>query len=90
MSFNVTIHYANEHGYSEPHLWIWYDGSSIHHDIAACRTGDFGAVYEVDVLRSNFYFKFKQGPGVDGPWEASNLARRFVPSAEIGTNLKPG
>ena len=36
MAFSVTIHYDNSPGFTDPHVWIWYDASvATQEDIAA-------------------------------------------------------
>ena len=80
----VKIHYDNRLGYADPHLWVWYDGSTRREDVAPCDSDDFGVVFELTVLHPTFRFKFKDGPGTDGPWEGGDLDRLHRPFKPIG------
>jgi len=89
MTYKVKIHYANTQAFSNPCLWIWYDGSTIQHDITAISSDDYGPIFEADVLRSNFHFKFKDGEGTNVQWEQMSLDRRFVPIEQEEMVLQP-
>ena len=81
MSFAVTIHYDNQHGFTPPMLYVEYAGSPDGFDLFAPTDADaWGSVYAVGVKRRSFHFKFKEGPGLDGRWEGSSLTRSFWPT----------
>lgn len=90
MPFELTLHYDNASRFASPHLWVWYSGSAIEQDVAPSGTDDYGFVYRVGVLRSRFAFKFKDGPGIAGPWESGHLDRQFGPLEQLGDQLMPG
>ncbi len=77
MSFNITVHFDNSRGLHNPHLFRWNDGSSLTDDLAPAGTDAFGVFYNLDVVRSEFRFKFKAGPGLHGPWEDDSLNRFY-------------
>jgi 1,4-alpha-glucan branching enzyme len=79
MPYSVKLHYDNQLGFQSPHLWIWYDGSRRQHDLAPARKDAFGFVYEAQVDRPDFRFKFKDGPGTNVRWEDLSLDRRCRP-----------
>ena len=79
MSFAITIHYDNFQGFANPHLWVWYAGSSAPDDFAATGKDSFGVVFSVTVKRLEFQFKFKEGAGPAGPWEKYAQDRVFRP-----------
>lgn len=90
MPFELTVHYDNAHGFTDPHMWVWYSGSAVGEDVASDGMDDFGCVYRVGVLRSTFYFKFKEGPATGGPWESVALDRQYRPLAQVDDQLDPG
>jgi hypothetical protein len=77
MSFNITVHFDNSRGLHNPHLFRWNDGSSLTDDLEPAGTDAFGVFYNLDVVRSEFRFKFKAGPGLHGPWEDDSLNRFY-------------
>lgn len=79
MGIEVIIHFDNSPGFADPHLWVWYDGSGSPDDFAATGHDAFGPVFDVEPKRDRFRFKFKDGPGTAGPWEAASLDRSFRP-----------
>lgn len=84
MSFPVTIHYDNSRRFNDPHLWVWYSGSDLPDDFAATGSDGFGPVFAVQMRRPEFRFKFKDGAGTAGPWEAGSLDRAAShPPAEV-------
>jgi hypothetical protein len=92
MGIHVSIHYDNSAGFSDPYLYVWYAGAAAADDFKATGTDGFGAVFEVEVKRSDFSFKFKNGPGTSGAWEGPGLDRRFrplkgVPDAQVMTEF---
>jgi 1,4-alpha-glucan branching enzyme len=90
MPFALTLHYDNAPAFKSPHLWIWYAGSAVQEDVAPSATDDYGFVYRVSVQRSTFNFKFKDGPGTAGPWEAGPLDRQYRPLEEVSDEIVPG
>ncbi len=78
MSFHMKFHYDNSLGFQDPYLWIWYTGSGSE-EKAPMAQDAFGFVYDVDVRRQEFGFKFKDGPGTLGPWEPGWLDRDCRP-----------
>lgn len=81
MPFRIRVHFDNSARFLDPHLWQWSDGSSITSDLAAGGRDAFGPFYDVDVAKSGFRFKFKDGPGTSGPWEPDSLNRAYTSSA---------
>ena len=79
MSFSIIVHYDNSPKFAQPHLWVWYAGSHQTEDLAPTGTDAFGKVFAVQLKRSSFSFKFKEGPGTAGPWESDALNRNFRP-----------
>ena len=79
MSFGITIHYDNILGFADPHLWVWYAGSDLPDDFATTGADAFASVFSVQVKRSEFQFKFKDGPGTAARWEGDALNRSFRP-----------
>ena len=62
MRVAITIHYDNSLGFADPHLWVWYAGSDLPDDVTATGQDPFGSVFSTQVKRSEFQFKFKDGP----------------------------
>lgn len=83
MPNEAIIHYDNRRGFSHPYLWVWYDGSGQRDDLGVCDADDFGPVYRFVPRRSRFRFKFKEGAGADGPWEADGMEREGEPLADV-------
>ena len=79
MAFNIDIHYDNSLGFANPYLWVWYSGSDLPDDLAPTGNDAFGVLFQVQVKRQEFRFKFKDGPGHAGPWEDPALDRSFRP-----------
>jgi hypothetical protein len=77
MSFRMTLHYDNTAKFGRPHLWVWYEDSHSPDDLAPTGADPFGLVFDVELKRAKFNFKFKDGLGVLGPWEAPSLERTF-------------
>jgi hypothetical protein len=77
VTFHITVHYDNALGFGAPRLWTWYAGSDAPDDFAPTGSDAFGPVFDVDVRRQDFGFKFKDGPGQTGPWEGLHLDRRY-------------
>jgi hypothetical protein len=77
MSFHFRIHYDNSNGFVNPHLWQWADGSTATSDLAASGGDGFGVFFDLDTSRTEFRFKFKDGPGTNGPWEGSSFDRFY-------------
>lgn len=84
MSFSIVVHYDNSPRFAQPHLWVWFAGSHQPQDFAPTDTDAFGAVFAVQVKRSSFSFKFKEGPGTAGPWESDALNRSLRPQKAPG------
>ena len=85
----ITIHFDNTANLSDPHLWVWYDGIDITHDVPPMGHDEYGLIYEIEVLQSRFHFKFKQGEGTEGPWEDDSLNRSYFPQ-KMNATLFPG
>jgi hypothetical protein len=81
MSFRVTVHYDNAAGFALPHVVVHYPGVAALEVFAATGADSFGAVYALEVLRSHFGFRFKDGPGLVGRWEDAAVQRSFTPIA---------
>lgn len=71
----VRLHYDNAEGFADPRAWVWYPGSTAGQDVAAAGRDGWGAVFELDVARPRFMFKFKDGAGVDARWEGDGHDR---------------
>jgi len=80
MGFSLRAHYDNASSFQNPHLWVWYDDSDASEDFAPTGSDTFGFVYEIEVKRNGFQFKFKDGLGTVGPWEDHSLERSYRPS----------
>src|SRR5215218_1991471 len=89
MASRIRVHYDNPFGFDEPHLWVWSDGSLVRSDVAPTERDDFGHVYDITVVRQEFHFKFKNGPGTAGPWEPASLDRSFRPLSDPTTPSSP-
>src|SRR5215217_7707773 len=89
MASRIRVHYDNPFGFDEPHLWVWSDGSLVRSDVAPTDRDDFGHVYDITVVRQEFHFKFKNGPGTAGPWEPASLDRSFRPLERRDDTLVP-
>ena len=77
MPFQVRVHFDNSRGLNNPHLWQWNAGSNVTGDFAPTCHDDFGLIFDIQVVRSEFRFKFKSGPGIAGPWEDDSLNRFY-------------
>jgi pullulanase/glycogen debranching enzyme len=77
MPFLIRVHFDNARGLHDPHLWQWADGATATRDFAPVGHDAFGDVFDVEVERADFRFKFKQGPGTAGPWEPDSLNRFY-------------
>ncbi|MBI5547381.1 MAG: 1,4-alpha-glucan branching protein [Deltaproteobacteria bacterium] len=77
MPYNITIHYDNANGFRNPHLHVWHSKSSVTQDLAPSGKDAFGPFFVLQTVRSEFSFKFKDGPGMQGPWEADSLDRGY-------------
>src|SRR5215510_1538477 len=77
MPFPIRVHFDNSSGFQNPHLWQWADGSSRTGDFAPSGQDGFGPFFDIEVRRSEFHFKFKEGPGTPGPWEPDRLNRFY-------------
>jgi len=89
MAFQIRIHYDNANGFARPHLWQWADGSTATADVAPAGHDGFGAVFDVQTVRSEFRFKFKDGPGTGGPWEGDRLDRFYSWLSIDGSTISP-
>ena len=89
MPFTIRIHFGNSGKIINPHLWQWSDGSSIQGDFAPMASDAFGPIFDIEVVRSEFKFKFKSGAGTAGPWESASLERRYRPQHVEGDTLLP-
>jgi 1,4-alpha-glucan branching enzyme len=92
MPFPVRVHLEKSNAFRHPHLWQWADGSSATLDCAPVGQDSFGPFFDIEVTRSAFRFKFKEGPGTIGPWEPDSLNRFFRlpvtgPAAMSGTEI---
>jgi 1,4-alpha-glucan branching enzyme len=85
MPFPIRVHFENSRGFQNPHLWQWADGSAATADFAPTGQDSFGVVFDIQVTRSEFRFKFKEGAGTAGPWEPDSL-NRFYSWLTIGPN----
>jgi hypothetical protein len=63
----------------DPHIWVWHPNSSVQIDLGPTDGDDFGLVFDVEIVRPTFYFKFKSRQGTAGPWEANSLERVVHP-----------
>lgn len=77
MPFSIRVHFDNSAGFLNPHLWQWADGSSLAGEFAPAGQDRFGSFFDLSVVRSEFRFKFKDGPGPSGPWEPDHLNRFY-------------
>src|SRR5687768_6963907 len=78
MPFPIRVHFDNSIGFATPHLWQWADGSTATGDWAPTGQDRFGPVFDLQVTRAEFRFKFKEGPGTVGPWEPDTLNRFYT------------
>ena len=83
MPFTIRVHYDNTRGFGNPHLWQWADGSGATGDFAAAGSDAFGPFFDLTLVRSEFRFKFKDGPGTAASWEPGGFDR-FYSSLSIG------
>ena len=93
MPYNLTVHYDNALGFAQPRLWVWYRASAQPPgDFAPTSQDTFGPIFQVQVERPEFEFKFKDGPGgLPVRWEPDSVNRRYEPLELIGTHgLNPG
>ena len=79
MPFQMRIHFDNSGGFSEPHLWVWYDGSPVTHDLAPAGKDAYGPYYDLVVIRSFARFRFKDGSGTLARWEPEARNREMWP-----------
>lgn len=77
MPFPIRVHFDNSTGFANPHLWQWADGSTTTTDSAPTGHDGFGPVFDLQVARAEFRFKFKEGAGTGGPWEPDSLNRFY-------------
>jgi hypothetical protein len=77
MSFKIRVHFDNSRGLHDPHLFRWNDGSSLTDDLATTGSDAFGVFFDLEVVRSEFMFKFKANHGLAGPWEDDSLNRFY-------------
>src|SRR4051812_27934403 len=67
---DVRLHFDNAAAFADPHAWIWYPGSTAGAlDVAAGGRDAWGPWFDVGLARPGFWFKFKDGAGVDARWE---------------------
>ncbi|MHC1726680.1 MAG: alpha-amylase family glycosyl hydrolase [Syntrophobacteraceae bacterium] len=78
---SIVIHYNNSGKFLSPALHLWYPGSQGR-DIMPSKSDSFGPVFETDVLRADFGFKFKDAAR-EGAWEGPGLDRCFKGYASI-------
>src|SRR5262245_56038749 len=84
MSFQVILHYDNALQFALPHVVVQYPGVAELDVVAPSGTDSFGPVYSLEVRRSQFGFRFKDGPGVAGRWEDAAVDRFFSPIQGAG------
>ena len=89
MAFQIRIHYDNANGFAQPHLWQWADGSTASADVAPTGHDGFGVIFDVQTTRSEFRFKFKDGPGTSGRWEGGRLDRFYSWLSIDGSTISP-
>ncbi|MGE4180382.1 MAG: alpha-amylase family glycosyl hydrolase [Limisphaerales bacterium] len=89
MSRIVRIHFDNTEKIVDPHVWLWHPASSVVGDFPATDADTFGLIFDAAFVRTDFFFKFKSGSGVDGPWEPRELHRTYRPPAVIGGVVPP-
>jgi 1,4-alpha-glucan branching enzyme len=81
MPLPIRVHFDNSPGFAAPHLHAWFDGTPATLDVAPAGRDAFGPYFDVTATRSLVRFKFKEGPGVAGPWEDDRRARRVWPAS---------
>jgi len=66
----VRLHYDNADAFADPRAWVWYGASTREpQDVPATGRDDWGAVFDLDVARPTFSFKFKDGAGPGTRWD---------------------
>ena len=72
----LRLHYDDAASFADPHVWIWYPGSMAGvQDVRATGRDGWGPIFDLDVARPVFSFKFKDGAGPGGPWEDGDRDR---------------
>ncbi|HTG44036.1 MAG TPA: hypothetical protein VK633_05840, partial [Verrucomicrobiae bacterium] len=89
MPYLIRIHWENTLNIPDPHLWAWTHGSTVQNDVAPAGQDGFGLVFDLEVVRPEFNFKFKSGLGIAGPWEPSSLDRVFAPQLMDESTIVP-
>jgi 1,4-alpha-glucan branching enzyme len=77
MSLTLRLHYDNAAGFKDPYIVIQYFKDKGTYEFASTGKDDFGLVYELQIERSNFYFRFKDGAGKTQTWEGEHLTRHY-------------
>lgn len=85
----VRIHFDNSQQIANPHVWLWHPASSVVGDFPATGSDAFGAIFDAEFIRADFFFKFKSGPGIGGPWESQSLHRTYRPPEVEGAVIPP-
>lgn len=83
MPYSIRVHFDNIAKLTHPHLWQWSAASTLARDFPSTGLDAFGPIFDIEVVRPDFFFKFKAGPGNGGPWENDSLNRLFRPQ-EVG------
>ncbi len=89
MPFSVRIHYDNAPMFGAPHAHFWYPGLRETDESAPTEQDGFGPIFHVLTREPRFFFKFKDGTGLAGPWEGPSLDRVHEPLAVQRPNDPP-
>jgi 1,4-alpha-glucan branching enzyme len=80
VAFRVRFHYDNAPLFNPPYLYVEYAGGEPE-VLPPTGVDGYGVVWDAELERSEFRFKFKEGPGLEGRWEGLALTRSFEPIA---------
>lgn len=89
MSYRIRVHFNNSQKLDKPYLWHWHPNSSVVGNVASSGSDAFGPYFDLDVVRTEFFFKFKAGSGTAGPWEDPSLERFYTWLVLQGSNMLP-
>lgn len=87
MSLPVIVHYRNTRHFADPRLHVSYGGSLDPALVPASGADGFGSIFAFQAARTQFTFKFKDGPGSGGQWEPGGFERRFRPVSDPAASM---
>src|SRR5918992_6265376 len=81
----LRLHYDNGYAFADPSVWVWHGASTMEpQDVPATGRDRWGAVFDLDVARPVFSFKFKDGGGPRARWEPDGRDR--TATVPVGAN----